>query len=134
MDGWSLLRLTPTGGVDRVVELPAQKTCHPAFGDTDMHTLFVISISVGLDLDDPRHAEAGNLWAVDVDVQVVAVGAVDIGATCRTSMRSDFSRGCSPTVAITSIEIICRARDDRGTQGHQEKASEPCVEYREVIA
>lgn len=80
VDGWSLLRLTPAGEVDRVVELPVQKPSKPAFGGTDMRTLFVTSISAGLDLDDPRHAEAGNLFAVeDVGVQGVAVAAVSVG-------------------------------------------------------
>lgn len=74
VDGWSLLRLTPAGDIDRVVELPMQKPSKPAFGGADMRTLFVTSISAGLDLNDPVHAEAGNLFALDVGVQGLSVG------------------------------------------------------------
>ena len=77
VDGWSLLRLTPTGEVDRVIELPVQKPSKPAFGGADMRTLFVTSISSGLDPNDPVHAEAGNLFALDVGVQGMEVGPAD---------------------------------------------------------
>ena len=79
VDGWSLLRLTPAGEVDRVIELPVQKPSKPAFGGADMRTLYVTSISAGLDLNDPVHAEAGNLFALDVGVEGMPVGPVDSG-------------------------------------------------------
>lgn len=79
VDGWSLLRLTPDGQVDRVIDLPLQKPSKPAFGGADMRTLFVTSISAGLDLSDPVHAEAGNLFALDVGVEGMPVGPADSG-------------------------------------------------------
>ena len=45
--GWALLRATPEGDVDRIIELPVQKPSMPAFGGTDLDTLYITSISTG---------------------------------------------------------------------------------------
>lgn len=45
--GWSLLRATPDGTVDRIIELPVEKPSMPAFGGRELDTLFVTSISSG---------------------------------------------------------------------------------------
>lgn len=74
VDGWALVRLTPAGRVDRVIDLPVQKPSKPAFGGPDRRTLFVTSISQGLNRADPRHREAGNLFAVEAGAQGVPVG------------------------------------------------------------
>lgn len=45
--GWAVLRATPTGEVDRIVELPVEKPSMPAFGGPDLDTLYITSISKG---------------------------------------------------------------------------------------
>jgi sugar lactone lactonase YvrE len=76
--GWALVRLTPAGQVDRTIELPIEKPTKPAFGGKDLRTLFVTSMSLELDHADPRHAEAGNLFAVDAGVQGLPVASVSV--------------------------------------------------------
>lgn len=44
VDGWSLLRLTPAGRVDREVPVPVQRPTMPAFGGPGLDTLFFTSI------------------------------------------------------------------------------------------
>ncbi|MDH3753992.1 MAG: SMP-30/gluconolactonase/LRE family protein [Acidimicrobiia bacterium] len=45
--GWALLRATPDGRVDRIIELPVEKPTMPAFGGAGLDTLFLTSISTG---------------------------------------------------------------------------------------
>jgi L-arabinonolactonase len=45
--GWSLLRATPEGTVDRIIELPVEKPSMPAFGGRDLDVLYLTSISTG---------------------------------------------------------------------------------------
>ena len=45
--GWAVLRATPKGEVDRVIDLPVEKPSMPAFGGSDLDTLYVTSISTG---------------------------------------------------------------------------------------
>ncbi len=45
--GWSVLRATPDGRVDRIIELPVEKPSMPAFGGRELDTLYVTSISSG---------------------------------------------------------------------------------------
>jgi sugar lactone lactonase YvrE len=45
--GWSLLRATPDGKVDRIIELPVEKPSMPAFGGSDLDVLYLTSISTG---------------------------------------------------------------------------------------
>lgn len=63
--GWQLLRLTPDGDLDRVVELPVEKPTKPMFGGPDLDVLYVTSI--GEDLNpgtEDRQPRAGGLFAV----------------------------------------------------------------------
>lgn len=45
--GWALLRATPEGDVDRIIELPVEKPSMPAFGGSSLDTMFLTSISTG---------------------------------------------------------------------------------------
>ena len=45
--GWSLLRATPEGKVDRIIELPVEKPSMPAFGGSNLDVLYLTSISTG---------------------------------------------------------------------------------------
>jgi L-arabinonolactonase len=64
--GWALLRATPAGEIDRVIELPIERPTMPAFGGHDLGTIYVTSIrregSVPM---GPGQHQAGGLFAVD---------------------------------------------------------------------
>jgi len=64
-DAGCLLRFTPAGKLDRVIELPAKKPSMCAFGDDDMKTMIVTTISVGAPADD---AGAGVVWTLNAGV------------------------------------------------------------------
>lgn len=65
--GWAVLRVTPTGRVDRRIELPVEKPTMPAFGGPGMSTLFVTSIGgEGSKPLAPGQPDAGGLFAIDV--------------------------------------------------------------------
>jgi L-arabinonolactonase len=71
--GWAVLRATPEGRVDRIIELPVEKPSMPAFGDTDFSTLFVTSISTGGSAPaQPGQPLAGALLAMNVGVRGLA--------------------------------------------------------------
>lgn len=63
VDGWQIVRLTPGGEVDRIVDMPIAKPTKPMFGGPGLDTLFVTSIGMGLE-DDPAQPEAGSTFAV----------------------------------------------------------------------
>lgn len=58
-----IVRITPQGKVDRIVDVPIEKPTKTMFGGAGLDTLFVTSIGVGFE-DDPAQPEAGNLFAV----------------------------------------------------------------------
>jgi len=45
--GWAVLRATPDGDVDQVIELPVEKPSMPAFGGAALDRMFITSISTG---------------------------------------------------------------------------------------
>lgn len=59
--GWQVVRITPAGKVDRIIELPVEKPTKPMFGGTNLDTLYVTSI--GIEGDD-RQPLAGCLFAI----------------------------------------------------------------------
>lgn len=65
VSGWELLRLTPQGEIDLVVELPVERPSKLAFGGDDLRTIFVSSISIAL---DPTRTQplAGALLRLDL--------------------------------------------------------------------
>lgn len=65
--GWQLVRFTPAGAVDRIVEMPVEKPTKIAFGGPDLDTLFVTSIGEGLSEDERRRQpQAGGLFALSI--------------------------------------------------------------------
>ncbi len=63
VSGWQLVRITPDGKVDRIVEMPVEKPTKPMFGGSNMDVLFVTSIGIGL-TDGTDQPKAGGLFAV----------------------------------------------------------------------
>lgn len=65
VSGWQLVRLTPAGDIDRVIELPVERPSKPMFGGEDLDVLFVTSIGTGLSADtEARQPNAGGLFAI----------------------------------------------------------------------
>jgi sugar lactone lactonase YvrE len=68
--GWAVLRATPDGVVDRVIELPVEKPSMPAFGGAGLDTMFVTSISSGGAIPaGPEQPLAGALLALSPGVR-----------------------------------------------------------------
>jgi sugar lactone lactonase YvrE len=67
--GHCLVRFSPSGEVDRVVEMPVRNITNCVFGGKDMRTLFVTTAALGNGIEDPR---AGGVFALDVGVAGVA--------------------------------------------------------------
>ena len=69
VNGWAVARITPTGEIDRVVELPFRRPTMPAFGGPDLRAMFVTSIGAGGGADPyPDEVEPGGLFALDVGI------------------------------------------------------------------
>lgn len=69
---WSVIRVTPDGKLDRRVELPVEKPSMPAFGGTDLSTLYVTSIGGSGSKPSAPGKDGfvpGDLMAIDVGVQ-----------------------------------------------------------------
>ena len=84
--GSAVLRVTPDGKVDRQISLPVEKPTMPAFGGSDLSTLFITSIGGGgSHTVDPAQPEAGGLFAIDVGVQGLPepIFGASSGATAR---------------------------------------------------
>ncbi len=63
--GWQLLRLTPDGEVDRVIDLPVERPTKPMFGGRDLDVLYVTSSARGITPGtESRQPQAGGLFAV----------------------------------------------------------------------
>jgi len=63
--GWQLVRLTPKGEIDRIIELPVERPSKPMFGGADLDVLFVTSIGTGLTPGtEERQPHAGGLFAM----------------------------------------------------------------------
>lgn len=69
-DGWRIVRYTPDGHVDRVVDLPVQRPTAAAFGGPDLDTLFVTSATYGIAAADlAEQPLAGLVLALDPGVR-----------------------------------------------------------------
>lgn len=63
--GGCLLRLSPAGEIDRVIEMPVSNLTNCAFGGEDLRTLYVTSASLHAP-DGEQHA--GALFAIEMDI------------------------------------------------------------------
>lgn len=71
--GWSVLRATPDGEVDRIIELPVEKPSMPAFGGAALDTMFLTSINSGGSAPaQPGQPLAGSVLALDPGVRGVS--------------------------------------------------------------
>jgi sugar lactone lactonase YvrE len=61
--GWQLVRFTPAGKVDRIVDMPVEKPTKIAIGGRDLDTLYVTTIAAP---DDPKQPQAGAIFALRV--------------------------------------------------------------------
>ncbi|WMS42055.1 SMP-30/gluconolactonase/LRE family protein [Acuticoccus sp. MNP-M23] len=63
VSGWQMLRLTPAGEIDMIVDMPVEKPSKPAFGGPDNDILFVTSIGI---MPTPGREQplAGGLFAI----------------------------------------------------------------------
>lgn len=66
-DGSCVVRISPSGKLDRAVELPARRPTSCAFGGRDLRTLFVTSASVGL-TESNSDSFDGAVFSMKVDV------------------------------------------------------------------
>lgn len=71
--GAQLVRITPTGDVDRIIDMPVERPTKIAFGGPDLDVMYVTSIGQGADPSDRAQREAGNLLAVRAGVQGLPV-------------------------------------------------------------
>ncbi|MFX4222935.1 MAG: SMP-30/gluconolactonase/LRE family protein [Thalassobaculum sp.] len=70
VDGWQVVRITPTGKVDRIVPVPVQKPTCLAFGGPRLETLYLTSMGPGLIApgSEDKQPDAGGIFALDPGV------------------------------------------------------------------
>ena len=61
--GWQIVRITPRGKVDRIIDMPVEKPTKTMFGGPNLDILYVTSIGDGVGEDD-RQPRAGSLFAI----------------------------------------------------------------------
>jgi sugar lactone lactonase YvrE len=61
--GSQIVRLTPEGKIDRIIDMPVEKPTKPMFGGPQLDTLFVTSIGEGYEKNKEQQ-EAGHLFAI----------------------------------------------------------------------
>ncbi|MCB1969108.1 MAG: SMP-30/gluconolactonase/LRE family protein [Geminicoccaceae bacterium] len=65
VSGWQIVRITPAGKVDRIIEMPVERPSKPMFGGAGLDTLYVTSIGNGLsEGSEERQPQAGGLFAI----------------------------------------------------------------------
>ncbi len=63
--GWQVVRITPAGKVDRILQLPVERPSKPMFGGAALDTLFVTSLSAGVTAGtETEQPQAGGLFAI----------------------------------------------------------------------
>lgn len=63
ISGWQVVRITPGGVVDRIVEVPIERPTKPMFGGAGLDVMFVTSLSLGL-TPGSHQPHAGSLHAI----------------------------------------------------------------------
>jgi len=64
--GSCIVRFTPTGKIDQVIEMPVQNITNCVFGGKDMKTLFITTAS---NTGEGQNNLDGNLFAIDLNYQ-----------------------------------------------------------------
>ena len=65
--GWQLVRFTPAGKVDLIVEVPVEKPTKIAFGGAALDVIYVTSIGMPLTPGtEERQPQAGGIFALRV--------------------------------------------------------------------
>jgi sugar lactone lactonase YvrE len=67
-DGGCVVRISPDGDLDRVVELPVQRPTSCAFGGENMKTLYITSAASGSSAPPDRADLSGAVFSIEVDV------------------------------------------------------------------
>ncbi|UOM35225.1 SMP-30/gluconolactonase/LRE family protein [Acuticoccus sp. I52.16.1] len=62
--GWQILRITPAGKVDMIVDMPVERPSKPEFGGPGLTDLYVTSIGSGAGPVGPEQPHAGGLFVV----------------------------------------------------------------------
>jgi sugar lactone lactonase YvrE len=63
--GWQILRITPAGKIDRIVEVPVERPSRPWFGGRKLDLLCVTSLGIGLTPgSETRQPWAGFVLAI----------------------------------------------------------------------
>ncbi len=69
VSGWQLVRLTPDGRVDRIIDMPVERPSKVAFGGRELKTMFVTSIGQGLAPgSETKQPQAGGLFVLDLGI------------------------------------------------------------------
>ena len=68
--GGALARFSPTGALDRLIEVPTTRPTMPAFGNANLDVMYVTTIGAGGSHEaDPGDPHAGGLFAIEVGVR-----------------------------------------------------------------
>ena len=76
-NGNAVLRISPDGKLDRVVEVPVSRVSCPAFGGKDYKTLFLTTAREHMTPEElEREPQAGSIFAIEVDVAGIPEPAI----------------------------------------------------------
>jgi sugar lactone lactonase YvrE len=63
--GWQIVRITPQGAVDRIIEMPVEKPTKPIFGGPNLDVMYITSLVQGLsEADLATQPLAGGVFAI----------------------------------------------------------------------
>jgi sugar lactone lactonase YvrE len=85
--GKCILRISPNGRIDKIIEMPVSNVTHCAFGGPDLTTLYITSASIGAPSGERL---AGSLFAIHTEVPGMPTGRFRISeeAISRLSIRT----------------------------------------------
>ncbi|WP_374623434.1 SMP-30/gluconolactonase/LRE family protein [Devosia sp.] len=76
-NGSAVLRISPDGRLDRVVDVPVSRVSCPAFGGKDYKTLFLTTAREHMTPEElEREPQAGSIFAIEVDVPGIPEPAI----------------------------------------------------------
>lgn len=69
-DGFRITRYSPTGKIDRVIEMPVQKPTSCCFGGPQLSTLYITSASRDLTEEElQKNSKSGCVFSIETDVE-----------------------------------------------------------------